>query len=382
MLEDKWAQIPYIYIMIYCCFLLFYLFLKGGLENKFKLMGRVNIGLSIALFSFSVNLILKALNIHYNINPFIFEKILFIIAAFGATLAVLFIEPIIHPARNFTIIGSIVLILFIFIPPDSYYIIIPGIGSSVYILVIMLLIRKIIQNIKEVHTRTSYSLAFSTIIAILGIIFNLQILKDFLPGEISHNSYIFIIIGFLGIYYSFKDINVFLEADWLNFIDEIFIVRKDPFELLFYFEPGKEGMREGEEKEEIRKDEKRDYRLMAQMDQVDNNEIQLEAHEEDILHKGIIGINSLLREIQNSILQNDKNLSKIELGNKTLFLEHDENVLICLISEKSLLSYKYLLKRIKEKWNNYSLKKIADLKNEKAKQIIHNSLERLLYTNN
>jgi len=187
----------------------------------------------------------------------------------------------------------------------------------------------------------------SVLVLYTGVVMDFRRVQIFLPSE----EYIIVGyflqgLGMIGIFSAFRDMNIFDEADWQNYVEELYIINKSNLEPLFYqnFKTGKQEM----EKETLA-----------------------------LISGGLIGINEMFKEISET-QSGKKGVSLIEEQGKFVIMEHGQNVMACFVSKKDLKTLHFFLRKIRDVFDKYFFYQLtgwADIKDD-----IYQSIPRTLST--
>lgn len=325
-------------IIIFVSFEICFMFLKKGISLKKELVGTLNIAFGIGFGFIAVNFIVKLINFFISIDPLVFQKYLYISSSGVAALVVILIEPAFRKNRLFSIVSIIDVFLFTFIDPFSNYIII-AIGWTAIILIFPVQIFVyILKNMGDAFKKNFAYLLISVLILYSGITITMERNVALISSEFLYIiGHFLLIIGLTGIYFSFYEVDVFIENGWQNHLLELYIVHKNTLQLLFH-----KNLTKSNQESNIDSDRGSDISLFS---------------------GGIVGITSLLKEITNSKVRETQGISLIDLKGKELMLEYGQDTIFCFVVDKNLNALRYFLKKIRDTWEYYYCTKIIDWNN-------------------
>jgi hypothetical protein len=315
-------------IIIYLALQLSLFFFKAGIKNRKETIGKIHISFGIGFLFIGINFTLKLLK-HTVLGSFpSFQNILYISASSAAALVIIIIEPTFRRNRFFSIASLIDVGLFITIAPESPYIII-ALGWTIFILAFpIIFIYNIYHNTGPKIRMRIILLIISIFIIYLGILLNLEQSAEFIPDEgFVIIGYLLVAIGLLGIYQSFYRINVFNEIDWQKSLEELYIIHKKLLIPIYH----------------------QNLKIFpTETKKVSDNNTDME-----FFSGGLVGINSLLKDISESKAFGTKGISLIEQQGKFILIEHAEEAIICVIATKNFESLRYYLRKIRDAWETY-----------------------------
>lgn len=354
------------FIVIFIAFEITYVFFIKGIEIRREKIGRVNLAVALGFFTIAVNFILKMIHRLVEFDPVIYQKVLYLSAAGTALAIVLIVEPMIHKQRLYTIMAAIMFALYLFIDPSSPYIWIAVIWTTSLLLVPIHFIYYILKNVGKQFKSRLYLLTAFVVVLYLGLILNLEKNIEFV-GEywFVYVSFFMIISSLTGIYFTFKEIDFFIESGWRNHVFELYIIHKDTYQPLYYQNLQKY------------RNEKKNNRLDENTDNIADLQNQ-----HPLFSGGLVGVDRLTKEITESKSSKNRGLSLIKLENKFLIIEHGEEALFCFVTDKNLDSLRFFLRQIRDAWRKYyssTLHKIDDVEKETftvMRKLVSNILSR------
>jgi len=334
-------------ITIYLALRLAILFIIDGKNSIHEFQGRLNIALALAFILFAINAIFKIVFNYYILDFDEFERITLIVTSIAIFCAVLLMESIVRTNHIFSIISFFTSIFFFFIKIDSIYV---WIGFGLMGITMIFPIQFVYSLFKRGGRYLKGRILFvitSVLVLYTGVVMDFRRVQIFLPSE----EYIIVGyflqgLGMIGIFSAFRDMNIFDEADWQNYVEELYIINKSNLEPLFYqnFKTGKQEM----EKETLA-----------------------------LISGGLIGINEMFKEISET-QSGKKGVSLIEEQGKFVIMEHGQNVMACFVSKKDLKTLHFFLRKIRDVFDKYFFYQLtgwADIKDD-----IYQSIPRTLST--
>lgn len=318
------------FIVIFIAIQIAYVFLTTGIDSRREKIGRVNIAVSIGFFIVAFNLILKLANRLVIFDPFAYQKVLYITAA-GAGFAVIAItEPTFHDNRLYTIMGLICFLLYTFIDPLGPYIWIPITWSAVLMIVPVHFFYYILKNVSKTFRTRLIALLFFIVLLYAGFIMNMEKNMQAVGEDwFVYLGLLFIIIGLSAVYFTFKEIDLFIEYGWRDCVLELYIIHKESYRPLYY------------------------QNLQKQRNGTINDLDNPSNGQNPLFSGGLVGVNTLIKEITASQSSGTQGVSQINLEDKYLIIEHGDKSLFCFVTDKNLNSLRHFLRQIKNAWEKY-----------------------------
>lgn len=332
---------------------------------------KLNLGLGVG-FLYLIGIFGSQLIYHYylpdgmEISVNAFNHLLLII--FGAMMftCIAICEKPYTSRRIFTWLALATFIAFIIFPPDSEYIIYAFIGTAIVIMLPIWVGLKLLRTTGARIRNRLWVLAISAFIFYIGCILNLELIIPYLPAAwMTLAGGLFVVIGLTGVYFSLHEVDLFVESDWSNYLIEIFIIKKKQMQLVYHhvYRENLDTL-DGDKRSNAKRAKKAKKSgdgsaatAEAQSDlasrQKQNRQDKRTEDHLKLFSGGLIGVDSITKNISRSSQENADGVSLIELGNQYLFMNTSNDMIFCFITSKNLDSMKYFLHKIRTMWERY-----------------------------
>ncbi len=172
---------------------------------------------------------------------------------------------------------------------------------------------------------------------------------------------VLLIIALLGTFFGLR-IEVFIETGWRKHLEDLYIIKKDIYQPVYYINlskifriemPSKKNMiNSGGQDNKIIIDQEIDKTIQKNIVNVNKDVTQRISEDQEFFSRGIVGINQLIKEILDSNVEKT-GIELIQQGDKYLMLEHREEFITCIIANKRLYSLRYFLRKITNAFDMY-----------------------------
>jgi hypothetical protein len=298
-----------------------------GWNHRKEFGGRMNIALAIVFLALGGSFLFKIIHLFFTDIQFLYERYIYLTAAAGMVIALIIIERDVRKNYVFTPLAGLAMFLFLIISPTSPWIYLPMAITAIIMIFPVLFIIHLYQITGGVIRRRILSLMISLVILYGGVTLNLERTQLLIDSEAMLIVGVILIgLGMLGIFYSFLNVNLFIESDIEHTLEDLYIIDKTTMKPLFYLNISKH------------------IELLSN----DNQEL---------FSGGIIGIESLFQTMSHA--ESNEGIYLIEQQGNYVYFEHGESILVVLIATEKLHSLRHYIRKIRSYWEQrYGTEKI------------------------
>jgi hypothetical protein len=314
-------------------------FFLHGIQGKGKILRRTNVVMGITLFNFAINNILNLIYPYFSIIDIDLRKWFYLMVSWGTVFGVCIIEPLYRKNRTYSIIIFGTAIVNTIISPDSDYLILAIMITFFVILFGVKYLQFLLQKTEGKTKIQIKSVMFFLSLFFIASMMDFDWIQTHIPWDgLMVLGYFFALVSLIGIYYNFSPINVLTETGWRDHLESIYIISKITNESIFY------------KNIKITKNQinsPSQYQSSMQSDEINS-----------IFSSGLVGIDSLIREITNSEnslsdMKNNNQMTSIAKEGKYILMKHMPNVIICIIIDQQMENMQYFLEKICNSWDEY-----------------------------
>jgi hypothetical protein len=258
----------------------------------------------------------------YAIDSPVIDALLYPTGAFVVFLVTFLIEPTYRKKRLFTLMAAVNVLLFAIFPDSTVWVLLP-IGWMAWSLAFFVtFVLFLYRNTGGIVRKRILLLFTSCILFFAGWIGSMDDLQKIIPSEsLRAVSLFFSLLGLIGFYAAFYQVNIFIEAGWRDALEELYIIHAKLLQPLYY-----QNLKtaEGNQQEKVA-----------------------------FFSGSLVGVNDILKTIGESQVTSKAGVSLIAQKDRYLLVEHGFNVIVCFICNKNLNSLRFYLRQIRAAWERY-----------------------------
>ena len=312
------------FIIIYISFLLAIIFFTHALKYTGDIIKRTNFAMGIMALMLGINFILDIIYPYFQESDVDTRRFFYSAVSICVIITVYVVELLFRSRRFYIYPLGIACISVILLDPDSDWILIPLLLSIFFIIFALQFFQFLLLKTGGRTRKKIKSFMAFLLLTYFGSIMNV----DWLVKQIGNDwflilGYAVVLIGDIGMFFSFRRVDVFLEAGWNDYLEGVYIIDKISNKLI--------------------------YSKILSSNLLKSNT------PDSLLSSGLVGINSIIKEItgQDSQRESLQGIISIEKEGKYILLEHLQNELLCSIATKQMESTRYFLQKIRDAWILY-----------------------------